>query len=128
MLATGLGCGPCPGQDQVTRQDVRSSQCRQVETFETRAPMMAATDLDILREKACAAYPAAAEGPQEKHTFPVGRAFAESVGYSAEPLNRNCIRCFWWSFECLSVCRHCTGRDSSRLRLRSWDGESSIAR
>jgi hypothetical protein len=50
--------------------------------------MMAATDLDILREKACAAYPAAAEGPQEKHAFPVGRAFAESVGYSAELLNR----------------------------------------
>jgi len=32
------------------------------------------------------AYSAAAEKPQEKHAFPVGRQFAESVGYPAELL------------------------------------------
>jgi arsenite methyltransferase len=39
-----------------------------------------------LREMVCGAYSAAAEKPQEKHAFPVGRQFAESVGYPAELL------------------------------------------
>lgn len=32
------------------------------------------------------AYSAAAEQPQQKHAFPVGRHFAESLGYPAELL------------------------------------------
>lgn len=39
-----------------------------------------------LREIVCRAYSAAAEQPQEKHAFPVGRQFAESLGYPAELL------------------------------------------
>lgn len=39
-----------------------------------------------LREMVCGAYSAAAEQPQEKHAFPVGRQFAESLGYPAELL------------------------------------------
>jgi arsenite methyltransferase len=36
-----------------------------------------------LRDKVRGAYSAAAEHPKEKHAFPVGRQFAESVGYPA---------------------------------------------
>lgn len=39
-----------------------------------------------LREMVSGAYSAAAEQPQEKHAFPVGRQFAESLGYPAELL------------------------------------------
>jgi arsenite methyltransferase len=39
-----------------------------------------------LREMVCGAYSAAAEQPQEKHAFPVGRQFAESIGYPADLL------------------------------------------
>lgn len=39
-----------------------------------------------LREMVCEAYSAAAEQPQEKHAFPIGRQFAESLGYPAELL------------------------------------------
>lgn len=40
-----------------------------------------------LRESVRNAYSAAAEQPGEKHAFPVGRRFAESVGYGAELLD-----------------------------------------
>src|SRR5262245_6999368 len=39
-----------------------------------------------LREGVHHAYSAAAENPQAGHPFPVGREFAESVGYPAEVL------------------------------------------
>jgi arsenite methyltransferase len=39
-----------------------------------------------LREMVCGAYSAAAEQPQGKHAFPVGRQFAESIGYPAQLL------------------------------------------
>jgi arsenite methyltransferase len=41
-----------------------------------------------LREMVRAAYSAAAEQPQEKHAFPVGRQFAEGLGYPGELLDR----------------------------------------
>jgi hypothetical protein len=41
-----------------------------------------------LREMVRGAYSAAAEQPQEKHAFPVGRQFAESIGYPAKLLAR----------------------------------------
>ncbi|MGH9358572.1 MAG: methyltransferase domain-containing protein [Terriglobia bacterium] len=34
-----------------------------------------------LREMVCGAYSAAAEQPQEKHAFPVGKQFSERLGY-----------------------------------------------
>jgi SAM-dependent methyltransferase len=40
-----------------------------------------------LRDKVREAYSSAAERPKEKHPFPVGRAFAESIGYPAEVLD-----------------------------------------
>lgn len=40
-----------------------------------------------LRESVRDAYSAAAENPGAKHAFPVGRQFAESVGYNAELLD-----------------------------------------
>src|SRR6266436_5480962 len=40
----------------------------------------------ILRDKVRKAYSAAAERPHETHAFPVGRAFAESLGYPQELL------------------------------------------
>jgi len=40
-----------------------------------------------LREKVREVYSAAAESPEDKHPFPVGRKFAESLGYSAEWLD-----------------------------------------
>jgi arsenite methyltransferase len=48
---------------------------------------MTATDRTHLRDKVRIAYSAAAETPQEKHAFPVGRAFAESIGYPADLLD-----------------------------------------
>lgn len=48
---------------------------------------MTAVDRTSLRDKVRIAYSAAAEMPQQKHAFPVGRAFAESVGYPAELLD-----------------------------------------
>lgn len=39
-----------------------------------------------LREMVCGAYSASAEQPREKHAFPVGRQFAESLGYPTELL------------------------------------------
>jgi arsenite methyltransferase len=39
-----------------------------------------------LREGVCRAYSAAAVKPQARHPFPVGRRFAESVGYPADLL------------------------------------------
>lgn len=49
---------------------------------------MTAIDQTNLRDKVRIAYSAAAEMPQEKHAFPVGRAFAQSLGYPAELLDR----------------------------------------
>ncbi|HLW89478.1 MAG TPA: methyltransferase domain-containing protein [Terriglobales bacterium] len=49
---------------------------------------MTATDRTDLRDKVRLAYSAAAEMPQEKHAFPVGRAFAESLGYPADLLDQ----------------------------------------
>jgi arsenite methyltransferase len=48
---------------------------------------MTATDGANLRDKVRIAYSAAAEKPQEKHAFPVGRGFAESLGYPADLLD-----------------------------------------
>jgi SAM-dependent methyltransferase len=42
---------------------------------------------DVLRWQVCKAYTAAADDPETKHPFPVGRAFAESVGYPAHLLD-----------------------------------------
>ena len=39
-----------------------------------------------LREMVRGAYSSAAERPQEKHAFPIGRQFAESIGYPADLL------------------------------------------
>lgn len=50
-----------------------------------------------LREGVRVAYSAAAETPGEEHPFPVGRWFAESVGYSAEILDslpEDCVDAF----------------------------------
>src|SRR5947199_6581333 len=44
------------------------------------------TDLTLLRDKVRGAYSSAAEHPNEKHPFPVGRQFAESIGYPADLL------------------------------------------
>lgn len=44
------------------------------------------TDPMQLRDKVRGAYSAAAERPEGKHAFPVGRQFAESLGYSADLL------------------------------------------
>jgi SAM-dependent methyltransferase len=41
----------------------------------------------LLTDAVRKAYSAAAERPQEKHAFPVGRSFAESIGYPAELLD-----------------------------------------
>ena len=49
---------------------------------------MTANDRTNLRDKVRIAYSAAAEMPQEKHAFPVGRAFAESLGYPADLLDQ----------------------------------------
>jgi len=49
---------------------------------------MTATDRTDLRDKVRLAYSAAAEMPQEKHAFPVGRAFAESLGYPSDLLDQ----------------------------------------
>jgi arsenite methyltransferase len=40
-----------------------------------------------IRSKVRDAYSAAADHPEAKHAFPVGRAFAESLGYPAQLLN-----------------------------------------
>jgi arsenite methyltransferase len=48
--------------------------------------MQSATTSD-LRDKVCEAYSAAATSPTEEHPFPVGRAFAESLGYPAALLD-----------------------------------------
>jgi hypothetical protein len=45
------------------------------------------TDKELrLRQKVCDAYSAAAEFPEGKHPFPVGRSFAESLGYPSDLL------------------------------------------
>jgi arsenite methyltransferase len=44
------------------------------------------TNLVQLRQMVCRVYSAAAEHPEEKHAFPVGRKFAESIGYPADLL------------------------------------------
>jgi SAM-dependent methyltransferase len=48
---------------------------------------MTETDRTNLRDKVRLAYSTAAEMPQEKHAFPVGRRFAESLGYPADLLD-----------------------------------------
>lgn len=45
-------------------------------------------DKQRLRDKVRDAYSSAAERPGEKHPFPVGRRFAESIGYPADLLDR----------------------------------------
>lgn len=42
--------------------------------------------VSTLREGVREAYSKAAEHPEEDHPFPVGRDFAESVGYTADLL------------------------------------------
>jgi hypothetical protein len=44
------------------------------------------TDPTLLREKVRGAYSSAAEHPEVNHSFPVGRQFAESLGYPADLL------------------------------------------
>jgi arsenite methyltransferase len=44
------------------------------------------TDPTLLRDKVRGAYSSAAERPKEKHAFPVGKQFAESLGYPADLL------------------------------------------
>jgi arsenite methyltransferase len=46
------------------------------------------TDPTLLRDKVRGAYSCAAEQPKEKHAFPVGKQFAESLGYPADLLAR----------------------------------------
>jgi len=45
------------------------------------------TDPSFIRNKVRGAYSSAAEHPEEKHAFPVGRQFAESIGYPADLLD-----------------------------------------
>jgi len=49
---------------------------------------VSSTDPALLRDMVRGAYSAAAERPKEKHAFPVGHEFAESIGYPAELLDR----------------------------------------
>lgn len=51
------------------------------------APVAGPARTEQLRAAVCRAYSAAAERPADKHAFPVGRAFAESLGYPAELLS-----------------------------------------
>lgn len=44
------------------------------------------TDPSLIRDRVRGVYSAAAEHPKEKHVFPVGREFAESIGYPADLL------------------------------------------
>jgi arsenite methyltransferase len=44
------------------------------------------TDPTLLRDRVRGAYSSAAEQPKEKHAFPVGKQFAESLGYPADLL------------------------------------------
>ncbi len=46
-----------------------------------------------IRDKVREAYSAAADHPGEKHPFPVGRAFAESIGYPASLLDSLPVTC-----------------------------------
>jgi arsenite methyltransferase len=48
---------------------------------------VSSTDSALLRDKVRHAYSAASEHPREQHAFPVGREFAESIGYPAELLD-----------------------------------------
>lgn len=48
---------------------------------------MSVTPQSELRHKVCEAYSAASERPGDKHPFPVGRAFAESIGYPSTMLD-----------------------------------------
>ena len=45
-------------------------------------------DPELLRGAVCQAYSAAADAPEGRHPFPVGRGFAESLGYPAALLER----------------------------------------
>jgi hypothetical protein len=66
---------------------------------------MTATDGANLRDKVRIAYSAAAEKPEEKHAFPVGRGFAESLGYPAfaRPIARHRLGSFCGSLECVCI-------------------------
>ncbi len=58
---------------------------------------MAATTAHDIRDKVREAYSAAANSPAHKHPFPVGRAFAESIGYPAtliDTLPSTCVEAF----------------------------------
>jgi arsenite methyltransferase len=47
---------------------------------------VSSTDSALLRDKVRDAYSAASERPREQHAFPVGRQFAESIGYTSDLL------------------------------------------
>jgi 2-polyprenyl-3-methyl-5-hydroxy-6-metoxy-1,4-benzoquinol methylase len=49
---------------------------------------MKGMDRGDLRDKVRAEYSSAAEQPEGRHPFPVGRAFAESLGYPSEWLDQ----------------------------------------
>jgi arsenite methyltransferase len=49
---------------------------------------MTETDRSNLRDKVRIAYSTAAEMPNQKHAFPVGRGFAQSLGYPADLLDQ----------------------------------------
>lgn len=51
------------------------------------APKTLPDKADLLRSKVSEAYSAAAEHPEQKHPFPVGRQLAEDLGYPAEVLD-----------------------------------------
>lgn len=55
-------------------------------TWNDRSLKMTTERADILREKVHEAYSRAARDPVGQHPFPLGRAFAEGLGYSADAL------------------------------------------
>jgi hypothetical protein len=69
------------------KDEMLDSVVAYVERDLARMPV-SSTNPARLREMVRGAYSAAAEQPQEKHAFPVGRQFAESIGYPAKLLAR----------------------------------------
>jgi SAM-dependent methyltransferase len=58
---------------------------------------MSVTPADDIRDRVREAYSAAANSPNDKHPFPIGRGFAESIGYPADLLDSlpsTCVEAF----------------------------------
>lgn len=79
---------PPSGAQQVKKRAQTSVQVSWQLNFSGGKPTMAMTEADVLREEVRNAYSTPARRPEEKHAFPVGRAFAESVSCAAELLDR----------------------------------------